>query len=156
MKTYLMLLFAAFLLSAGIATAQTATQSGAGSGQLQGRGQGRMQGNPEETAQRQSQRLTKVLDLNADQAIKVQQILLARGQETQALRSQAQSGGDRSQLRGQMQTNRTKYEDQFRAVLTPEQYTRFSALQANRMENGQDMENTKMKAKNGKIKKLED
>ena len=80
--------------------------------------------------------MTEELGLNANQTAKVQQILLTRGQEMQAMRSQAQGGGDRSQMREQMQANRTKYEAQFNAVLTPEQYTKFSAMQADRMNRG--------------------
>ena len=150
--TYLMPLLAALALTAGTATAQVSTQAADGYDQMQGRGQGRMQGNPKEMAQRQSQRMTKALDLTADQTAKVQQILLVRGQEMQAMRSQAQGGGNRTQLRKQMQANRTTSKEQFKAVLTPEQYTKFSAMQADRMEKGQDMENTKPKAKNDKVK----
>jgi hypothetical protein len=134
-------LFAALLLTAGAANAQTAaTQTAASADQTQGRGngqgRGRGQGNPEEMAQRQSQRMATQLGLNADQTAKVQQILLARSQEMQTMRSQAQGGGDRSQMRQQMQANRTKYEEQFKAVLTPEQYTKFSTMQADRMNRG--------------------
>ena len=150
MKTYLMPLLAAFALTIGTAAAQTTTAPAAG--QMQGRGYGRNQGTPEEMAARQSQRLTKELGLNADQTAKVQQILLARGQEMQAMRSQAQGGGDRNQLREQMQANRTKYETQFKEVLTADQYTRFAAMQDDRMDKGRNMMDTKMKAKNGKVK----
>ena len=93
MKTYLLPLLAAFALTVGTAAAQTTpTTSDAAGMQGQGRGYGRMQGSPEEMAKRQTERMTQELGLNADQAAKVQQIMVARGQEMQAMRGQAQSG----------------------------------------------------------------
>jgi len=134
MKTYLLPLLAAFALTVGTAAAQTTTQTTPAAGQMQerghGRGHGRMQGTPDEMAQRQSQRLTQELGLSADQTAKVQQILLARGQEMQAMRGQAKDATNRDQMREQMKANRTKYDEQFKAVLTPEQYTKYTALQA--------------------------
>ncbi len=73
---------------------------------MHGRGYGRMQGSPAEMAKRQSEYLTKELNLNADQTAKVQQILLARGQQMQAMRGQAHEAGNRDQMREQMQANR--------------------------------------------------
>ena len=139
MKTFLMPLLAAFALTIGTAAAQTTqttitTTEGRGHG-----GKGRQQGTPEEMATRQSQRLNKELGLNADQTAKVQQILLARGQDMQAMRGQARDGGDRSQMREQMQAGHAKYDAQFKAVLTPDQYTKYTAMQADRMENARDM-----------------
>lgn len=152
MKTYLMPLLAAFALTIGTAAAQTTTPTAPAAGQMQGRGYGRTQGTPEEMATRQSQRMTKELDLNADQTAKVQQILLARGQEMQAMRGQARDASNREQLRSQMQANRSKYETQFKEVLTADQYTKFAAMQDDRMDRGREMKDTKMKAKNGKTK----
>lgn len=132
MKTFLMPMLAALALTVGTAAAQTTTQTAPAADQLQGRGHGRghgrMQGNPEQMAQRQSQRLAQELGLSADQTAKVQQILLARGQEMQALRGQGKDAGNRDQMREQMKANRTKYDEQLKAVFTPEQYTKFTAL----------------------------
>ena len=136
MKTSLLPLLAAFALTVGTTTAQTAPATPPAPDQMEGRGYGRMQGTPEEMATRQSQRMTQELGLSADQTAKVQQILLARGQEMQAMRGQARDASNRDQLRMQMEANRTKYEDQFKAVLTPEQYTKFTTMQANRMNRG--------------------
>jgi len=155
MKKFLFPLLAVCALTVGTAAAQTAT-SDANAGGMQGRGYGRMQGSPDEMAKRQADRLTTELGLTADQTTKVQAILLARTQEMQAMRGQARDGGDRSQMREQMQANRAKYDAQFKAVLTPDQYTKYIAMQAERMERGggggmRDMTNTtdvkKMKAK---------
>lgn len=148
MKKFLFPLLAVFALTVGTAAAQTTTPD-ANAGTMQGRG--RMQGSPDEMAKRQAERLTKELGLTADQTTKVQAILLARTQDMQAMRGQARDG-DRSQMREQMQANRAKYEAQFKEVLTPDQYTKFTALQADRMERARDMrsdgsEIKKMKAK---------
>jgi Spy/CpxP family protein refolding chaperone len=156
MKIHLLSLLAAFALTVGTAAAQTTTQTApASSGATAGRGYGRAQGNPEEMATRQSQRLSQQLSLNADQTAKVQQILLARGQEMQALRGQARDAGSRDQLRPQMEANRAKYDEQFKAVLTPDQYTKYTTMQADRMHHGRrghDGDSAKVKTKNNKIK----
>ncbi|GAB3736696.1 hypothetical protein GCM10027594_17630 [Hymenobacter agri] len=151
MKKLLFPLLAAFALTVGTAAAQTTTPDAMPG---RGRGYGRMQGSPDEMAKRQADRLSKELGLTADQTTKVQAILLARTQEMQAMRGQARDGsGDRSQMREQMQANRAKYDAQFKTVLTPDQYTKFTALQADRMDRARDMRDgngpdvKKMKAK---------
>src|SRR6476469_9746660 len=137
MKKFLFPLLAVFALTVGTASAQTTTPDASANGmQGQGRGYGRMQGSPDEMAKRQADRLTKELGLTADQTTKVQAILLARTQDMQAMRGQARDGGDRRQMREQLQANRAKYEAQFKEVLTPDQYTKFTAMQAERMERG--------------------
>jgi protein CpxP len=137
MKKYLLPLFAAFAFTVGTASAQTtpATTTTEANG-MQGRGGygGRMQGSPEEMAKRQTERMTQELGLSADQATKVQQIMVARGREMQAMRGQ--SGGDRDKMREQMQASRTKYDAQFKEVLTADQYTKYTTMQANRMNRG--------------------
>jgi periplasmic protein CpxP/Spy len=153
MKKLLFPLLAVFALTVSNAAAQTTTPD-ANASVMPGRG-GRMQGSPEEMAKRQAERLTKELGLTADQSTKVQAILLARTQEMQAIRGQARDGsGDRSQMREQMLAGRAKYDAQFKEVLTPDQYTKFTALQADRMDRAHDMRDTrntpdvkKMKAK---------
>ncbi|MDO7853014.1 hypothetical protein [Hymenobacter convexus] len=131
MKKSLLLLLAACAITIGSAAAQTTPGDGM---QGQGGGYGRMQGNPDEMAKRQTERMTQELGLSADQSAKVQQIMLARGQEMQAMRGQA--GGDRDKMREQMQASRTKYDAQFKEVLTADQYTKYTAMEANRMNRG--------------------
>jgi Spy/CpxP family protein refolding chaperone len=112
-----------------LALSATAASAQAGPGQ----DGGRPRRTPEEMAARQTEGLTKQLGLSADQAAKVQQIMLARDQEMLAMRGQLQAGSaDRQQLRDQMLAGRTKYDDQLKAVLTPDQYTTYTAMQANR------------------------
>jgi len=144
MKKFLLPLLA-FALSTSAAMAQT-TPDQAG---------GRPQRTPEEMAARQTQGLTQQLGLSADQSAKVQQILLARDQEMLAMRGQMQAGtADRRQLREQMMAGRTKYDDQLKAVLTPDQYAKMQAMQASRRQRGgmQMPEDGKVKAKDGKLK----
>ena len=138
MKKLLFPLLAVFALTVGTAAAQTTTPD-ANAGGMRGRGYGHMQGSPDEMAKRQAERLTKELGLTADQTTKVQAIVLARTQDMQAMRGQARDGGDRSQMREQLLAGRAKYDAQFKAVLTPDQYTKYTAMQADRMENARDM-----------------
>ncbi|MDO7849495.1 hypothetical protein Q5H92_24230 [Hymenobacter sp. M29] len=133
MKKSLLLLLAACAITIGSAAAQT-TSGDAGGMQGGMQGGGRMQGNPEEMAKRQTERMTQELGLSADQSAKVQQIMMARGQEMQAMRGQA--GGDRDKMREQMQASRTKYDAQFKEVLTADQYTKYTTMEANRMNRG--------------------
>jgi Spy/CpxP family protein refolding chaperone len=143
MKKFLLPLLA-LALSATAASAQTTPDQA-----------GHPQRTPEEMAARQTQGLTRQLGLSADQSAKVQQILLARDQEMLAMRSQMQAGtADRQQLRQQMMAGRTKYDDQLKAVLTPDQYAKMQTMQANRRQRGgmQMPEDGKVKAKDGKLK----
>ena len=135
MKKFLLPLLA-LALSATAASAQTApAQAG-----------GRAQRTPDEMAARQTQGLAKRLNLSADQSAKVQQIMLARDQEMQAKRGEMQSAAtsNRKQVREQMQANNTKYEDQLKAVLTPEQLTQYTAMQSKRRERGHGMRQGRM------------
>jgi protein CpxP len=52
------------------------------------------------------------------------------------MRGQARDGGNRDQMREQMQANRAKYDAQFKEVLTADQYTKYTAMDANRMNRG--------------------
>ncbi|MBF9236699.1 hypothetical protein I2I05_04765 [Hymenobacter sp. BT683] len=162
MKTYLLPLLAAFALTVGSAAAQTAPPTPPTAGPMQGRGPGRSQGTPEEMAARQSQRMTQELGLTADQTARIQQILLARTQEIQSMRGQGRDASNRDQMRTQMEASRTKYEAQFKEVLTADQYTKYTAMQADRMKRGGgpgrgysqggDVEKVKIKGDKVKIK----
>ncbi len=132
MKVSFLPLLAALALTTGVAAAQPTPPQG---GPMQDRGPGRpMPGNPDEMARHQTERMTRELGLNADQAAKVQQIQTARAQEMQAMRGQA--GADRDKMREQMQASRTKYDAQFKEVLTADQYTKYTAMETDRMKRG--------------------
>jgi protein CpxP len=139
----LLLPLLALVLSATAASAQMAPAQGGG----------RQVHSPEEMATRQTEGLTKRLGLSADQSAKVQQIMLDRDKEMMAMRGQVQAGTDRAQLREQMQANRAKYDDQLKQVLTPDQFTQYTAMQANRRHRGgPNLKDGKVKAKDGKMK----
>ncbi|WP_310391864.1 hypothetical protein [Hymenobacter sp.] len=89
---------------------------------------------PAQRAERQIQTLTQELNLTAEQAPKVERIVQAQQQELQALRAQTSGGGNRRKLFQQLKASQEKYNGQFRAVLTPEQFTRYEQLQAQRRE----------------------
>ncbi|GAA4497840.1 hypothetical protein GCM10023172_13400 [Hymenobacter ginsengisoli] len=146
MKKFLLPLLA-LALSATAASAQTAPDQAGG----------RPRFTPEAMAARQTEGLTKELGLSADQAAKVQPILLARSQEMMAMREQMRAGtADRDQLRTQMQANRAKYDDQLKAILTPDQFAQMQTLEANRRQRGgpgaMQPQDGKVKEKDGKVK----
>ena len=153
MKKFLLPLLALVLTITAASAQEVQPEMGA----MQGRGPRR---SPDEMVAMQTKRLTKELSLTPDQAAKVQQILLTRMQDRQAMRGQLQSG-DRSQMRDQMQANRAKYEEQFKGVLTPDQYTKFTAMEQQRG-GGRGMgpsgpgqgsnADTKVKESDGKVK----
>ena len=87
---------------------------------------------PEQRAERQTENLTRQLGLTPDQAAKVERILQAQRQEAQALRQQ--SGGDRRALAQSLKAGRAKYDEQLRAVLSPDQYTKYNQLRDERRE----------------------
>lgn len=144
-KTALPLL-AALSLTFGVASAQTAPAA-------QGPGQ-RRQHSPQEMAQHQTQRLSKKLGLSADQSAKVAQIMQQRAQDMQAMHATASASTDRQQMRQQMQANRTKYDEQLKAVLTPDQFGKYTAMREERRHHGMRPEGAdgKFKAKDGDLK----
>ena len=144
MKRFLLPLVAAVAISFSATAQTTPPQDG-----------GRPHRSPQEMAEHQTKRLSKELNLSADQSAKVQQIMTSRAQDMQAMRGQMQPGADRSQLREQMQANRAKYDDQFKQVLTPDQFTKFTAMEADHRSHGPgrpELPNGKLKAKDGKVK----
>ena len=104
---------------------------------------GRPHRSPQEMAGHQTKRLSKELSLSADQSTKVEQILATRAQEMQALRT----AGSARPTREQMQANRAKYDDQLRQVLTPDQFSKYTALAASRHHHGPGMKDGKLKIK---------
>lgn len=131
-------IFAALALTFTAASAQTAPVQGPGP---------RRQHSPQEMAAHQTQRLSKKLGLSADQSAKVAQIMQQRAQDMQAMHATTQASTDRQQLRQQMQANRAKYDDQLKAVLTPDQFGKYTALREERRHHGMRPE-----GKDGKFK----
>lgn len=138
MQKFLLPLVAAVALSFSAAAQTSSSQDG-----------GRPRRSPEEMATRQTEHLTKGLGLSTEQSAKVQQIMAARTQEIHALRAD----GSARPTREQMQANRAKYDDQLQQVLTPEQLTKYTAMQANRRERGLGgLKEGKGRAKDGNVK----
>ena len=140
MKKFLLPLFAAVAISFSAAAQTTPPQDGP-----------RPPRSPQEMAEHQAQRLSKDLGLSADQSAKVQQILASRAEEMQALRTT----GSARPTREQMQANRAKYDDQFKQVLSADQFAKYTTMQANRRQRGPggpNMPDGKLKAKDGKVK----
>ncbi|SNC66975.1 hypothetical protein SAMN06265337_1793 [Hymenobacter gelipurpurascens] len=156
MKKMLALL-AAVALTASAASAQTTTTTTTAPmdhrGHMGQKGQGRMMNmTPEQHADMQAQRLTKQLGLSADQATQVRAISLAEAQEMKTMRDQAMASTDRKAGMEQMKATRDKYDTQLKAVLTPDQATKYAQMRDHKMDKREAMKDGKMKAKEGKIK----
>lgn len=155
MKKMLCLLAVAAL---SFASAQAQTTPPANGGNYQGRGMGRgMDRTPEQRADMQTQRLTSQLTLTAEQQPKVRAIFLAQANEVDAARANRTPGNvDRDAMRQKLQEGRARYDEQLKAVLTPEQYTKYQAQREDRMERAGDLrdarKDTKVKAKKDKVK----
>ena len=121
-----LLLFAALALTSAAAHAQAAPAT-----QTAPTADGTKR-SPEQQAQNQAQRLAKELNLSADQQTKVQQLMMAQRQETQTAIQNA--GGDRRAMGQAMRANRDKFDGQLKAVLTPDQYTKYQQLMTERRE----------------------
>ena len=141
MKKMLVVL-AAFALTAGAASAQTTPQAGR-------MGQGRTQDaarTPEQRADMQTKRLTQQLSLSADQSAKVRELALAENQELQALRGKFASADSRKGAGQEMKAIQEKYDAQLKSVFSAEQYTKYLQMREERMDK------RKEKMKEGKMK----
>jgi Spy/CpxP family protein refolding chaperone len=74
--------------------------------------------------------MNDVLTLTADQSTKIQAVNVKRMTEQQALREKMQGGGDREAMMTQMRALTEKYNGEYKAILTPEQYTKYEANMA--------------------------
>lgn len=89
---------------------------------------GGMQQSPEQMVARRTQYLAKELGLNTDQQARLQPLLLAQRQQMQVLREQRVTGGRRLGTVQDLKAAQAKFDEQLKAVFTPEQYTRFNAM----------------------------
>ena len=89
--------------------------------------------------------MAKELGLNADQEAKVEQLMLARQQESDALKTKY--AADKNAGRAEMKASHEKYEAQFKAILTPEQYAKMDKMKAEHHGHGKDGGKMKVKAK---------
>ena len=145
MKKNLFLLAALAFATAGTSFAQTAVKTtGSDANQTARHYAAGKQApkDPAKTADHKAGKMAKELGLSADQEAKVEQLLLARQQESTALK--AKYGSDRKAGRPEMKAAHERYEAQFKAILTPEQYAKF---QQKKEEQHDKMKDDKMKMK---------
>ena len=86
------------------------------------------QKSPDQLIERRVQYLAKELGLSPDQQARLQPLLLAQRQQMQTLREQRTTGGRRMGTAQDLKAAQTKFDEQLKAVLTPEQYTRFDLM----------------------------
>jgi Spy/CpxP family protein refolding chaperone len=125
----MLILFAAFTLTVGAASAQTQASKPA---------QARIDRNqkdnrtPEQRAEARAQQLSKSLGLNADQTEKVRQINLAQAKEMQAVRTKSAAN------REEAKAARDRYEAQLKAILTADQYAKYDQQRTERINKRKD------------------
>lgn len=121
----LLILLAAAALTIGTTNAQTTSPA-----------QRSANGRPQPaTPEQQADRLTKQLNLSADQRTQVVALEQARREEMKTMRGQLQAGGDRTGMRQTMQTARDKYDTQLKGILTADQYTQYNQQREQRADN---------------------
>jgi Spy/CpxP family protein refolding chaperone len=129
MKKTLMLLAALALTTAGTTFAQTAPAAGTAKMKIKGgKDHDKDKFTPEQKADKGAAKMAKELGLAPDQEARVEKILLARNQETQALKSK--TGTDRKAAHDSMKALRDRYDGQLKAALTAEQFTKYQQLRA--------------------------
>ncbi|MDQ2769028.1 MAG: DUF4890 domain-containing protein [Bacteroidota bacterium] len=150
MKKSLLIAALAFA-TASFAQAQTATpvnvtgtdaRQNARHEEMMARGGKKALKTPAQKADHHAAKMAKELGLNADQENKMEQLMMAREQESAALK--AKYGTDRKAGRADMKAAHDRYEAQFKALLTPDQYTKY---QAKKDEHHDKMKDGKMKMK---------
>jgi periplasmic protein CpxP/Spy len=100
---------------------------------------------PQERAEQQTARLTKELSLTPEQATKVKAILATKGAEMDSVRAKKMAGGDKKEMHADRNAAREKTDAELKAVLTPEQYTKFQAMMQERKDKHQHGEGMKKK-----------
>ncbi|QCR24358.1 DUF4890 domain-containing protein [Pontibacter sp. SGAir0037] len=122
------------VLVAGSSFAQTAPQKDKKARTEQrgpGKGQdGKEKRTPEERAQLRTERMSERLELNASQKQKVQALHLKQAKEMQAMRADAKSKEDAGKNREAMKARHVQYDAELKGILTPQQYAKYQADQA--------------------------
>jgi Spy/CpxP family protein refolding chaperone len=142
MKKTLALLAALAFATAGTSFAQTTPATAAQAHKGKG---GHGPKDPAKMADHKAGKMAKELGLNADQEAKVEQLLLARQQETQALKTKY--AADKNAGRAEMKASHEKYQAQLKAILTPEQYAKFDQMKDEHHGHGKGQGGGKMKVK---------
>lgn len=142
MKKTLIALFALALTTAGTASAQTKMAPVApGQNPAMGQQHGQHKGHksPAEKADHKASEMAKKLGLNADQENRVEQILLARQQEMQTLKSKYASAGNRQGMGAEGKAIRDKYDAQLKEVLGADLYAKYDQMRDEHHDKMKDM-----------------
>ena len=102
---------------------------------------------PDQRGERRAQYLAKELGLSADQQARVEKLLLARQQESAALKSKY--GADKKAGRPTMKAAHDRYQTGLKSILTAEQYAKFDQLKDEHRNHGKGKDakvKTKLKA----------
>jgi periplasmic protein CpxP/Spy len=110
------LLFASFVLTAGIGSQIVSAQAQSAN----------EKGSPEQIADRRTTHLTKHLKLTTDQAGKIKPIILQSAMDVKKLRTEKKS--DTTGVYESVRTTLASADTSIRAILTPEQQTKFDAM----------------------------
>ena len=146
MKKTLFLLAALAFATAGTSFAQTAVKTtGTDANQTARHYEKKGPKDPAKMADHKAGKMAKELGLNADQEAKVESLMLAREQESTALK--AKYGTDRQAGRTEMKAAHDRYEAQLKTILTPEQFAKMDKMKTEHHGHGKDGGKTKMKAK---------
>ncbi|ALW86528.1 hypothetical protein AUC43_16420 [Hymenobacter sedentarius] len=141
MKKNLILLAALALTTAGTSFAQTTAPAATTLKAHKGKGHA----TPAQKADHRAAKLAKELGLTADQEAKVEQLMLARQQETAALKTKY--GADKKAGRAEMKAAHERYQAQLKAILTADQYAKFDKLKEEHHGHGKLQGGGKMKMK---------
>ena len=125
MKENLLLLAALALTTAGTAFAQGPVATGTAARQT-ARHYAKAPKSPEQKADRNAGKMAKELGLNPDQEAQVEKLLLARQQESAALKTKY--GADKKAGRPAMKAANDRYQAELKSILTAEQYAKFGQL----------------------------
>ena len=102
---------------------------------------------PEQRADKHTAKLTKQLQLSADQQSKVQQIMLAQAQEAQAIKTKYPDAAQQPARHQELQASHAKYQAQLQRVLSADQYTKLTAMQQAHQHKGHGEHGGKMNLK---------
>ncbi|RPD48457.1 hypothetical protein DNI29_07475 [Hymenobacter sediminis] len=125
----LLVLLAAFSFSIAAAYAQTTPVKHAYAQHQKG---DKAAKTPEQRAEQKAKSLSQKLGLSAAQTEQVRQLNLARYQEMQAKRTQVATPANKQQRHQDMKASKERYETQLKQILSAEQYTKYTQLQASK------------------------
>ncbi|MCB2408236.1 DUF4890 domain-containing protein [Hymenobacter lucidus] len=124
----------ALALTTTTAWAQTAPSTTAPAGPAARHRGGRMaQATPEQRAEMMTKHLTQQLSLSTEQTARVQQLALTNTHQMEAVRSKYATAADRKGMGQELKTLKEQNDAQLKQILTAEQFTKYSQLQADRM-----------------------